>query len=247
MSKERVKPGETANVVRRPRRSEVQGPSSACARARHAYNVALIASMLAHHGEGRDPQPGLKASKANHAAQAAGQRPGASQGGVSKVSATSPSPTRTTWAKMQTNDEKPEQKKWADSHPRDLPEPRYRKRSRHTHERVRRRRSEGCQESRGNAVKILVEWLSGEEAQQTYAEVNFEYPVPSAGVAACGYWSKRGVSSKAIRSEHGSRSPSNREAATKLVDRSELRRRADQLTADKSSKRPNSSGRTPFL
>lgn len=177
---------------------------------KNAYNVALIASMIANHGEDatRTWLEGLKSNLArkpqgNDRAQAKAVYEGQCDIAIANTYY---------MAKMQTNDEKPEQKKWADAvrvtflnQGTD---------ARGTHINVSGAGVLKGAKNRDNALK-LVEWLSGDEAQKTYAEVNFEYPV-KAGVAvadivkAWGDFKADTLSMEEIAKQ--------REAATKLVD-----------------------------
>jgi iron(III) transport system substrate-binding protein len=78
--------------------------------------------------------------------------------------------------KMATNDEKPEQKEWAESVRIVFPN----QDDRGTHVNVSGAAVTRSAPNRENAIRLL-EFLSGDYAQELYAEQNFEYPV-KAGV-----------------------------------------------------------------
>ena len=172
VSKERVKPGELRTLA------DLADPKfrgRICTRSgKHVYNVALIASVIAHEGEAAADRwlAGVRDNLArkpqgNDRAQAKGVHEGMCDVAISN---------HYYMGKMATNEEKPEQKEWAES--------------------VRVQFLD--QEGRGNHVNIsgaavirdaknmanavaLVEFLAGDKAQNMYATVNFEYPV-NAGV-----------------------------------------------------------------
>ncbi|MFQ5626955.1 MAG: extracellular solute-binding protein, partial [Methyloligellaceae bacterium] len=79
----------------------------------HAYNVALIASMIAHHGE-KKTQDWLEGFKANLAQKPAGNDRAQVKGVFSGVCDIAIGNTYY-MAKMQTNEKKPVQKEWARS------------------------------------------------------------------------------------------------------------------------------------
>ena len=168
VSKERVKPGELQTLA------DLADPKfrgRICTRSgKHVYNVALIASVIAHEGEAAAEQwlAGVRDNLArkpqgNDRAQAKGVHEGVCDVAISN---------HYYMGKMATNEEKPEQKEWAKS--------------------VRVQFLD--QEGRGNHVNIsgaavirdaknmddaiaLVEFLAGDKAQNMYGTVNFEYPV----------------------------------------------------------------------
>ena len=171
VSKERVKPGELRTLA------DLADPKfrgRICTRSgKHVYNVALIASVIAHEGEAAADRwlAGVRDNLArkpqgNDRAQAKGVHEGVCDVAISN---------HYYMGKMATNEEKPEQKEWAES--------------------VRVQFLD--QEGRGNHVNIsgaavirdaknmanavaLVEFLAGDKAQNMYATVNFEYPVKAA-------------------------------------------------------------------
>ncbi len=147
---------------------------------KHAYNVALIAAMLHHNGEDAT-RAWLKGVKANLARKPQGNDRAQAKAiyqGQCDIALVN----NYYMAKMQTNEKKPEQKKWAAS--------------------VRLVYLNQGTNDRGNHMNIsgaavikdaphavaaikLLEFLSGDSAQKIYAEVNHEYPV-KAGVAHSG-------------------------------------------------------------
>lgn len=177
---------------------------------KHAYNVALIASMIAHHGEAKTKQwlEGVKANlsrkpQGNDRAQAKAVYEGQCDVAISNTYY---------MGKMQTNDKKPEQKKWAEAVRVTFLN--QGKSDRGAHMNVSGAGVLKGAEHRDAAVK-LIEWLSKEEAQHMYAEVNYEYPAnpaveASALVKSWGDFTADDLSMEDIAK--------NREAATKLVD-----------------------------
>ena len=111
VSKERIKPGELQTY------EDLADPKfkgRLCMRSgKHEYNIALIASMLAHHGKEKTKAwlEGVKANQTrkpqgNDRAQAKAVFEGQCDVAIANTYY---------MGKMQTNDEKPEQKKWAGS------------------------------------------------------------------------------------------------------------------------------------
>ena len=169
VSKERVKEGElkTLEDLADPRFK-----GRICIRSgKHAYNVALIASMIAHHGEAK-AEEWLKGVKANLARKPQGNDRGQAKAVYEGVCDVAIANTYYIGA-MLTNEKNPEQKKWADA--------------------VRITFLNQGDGGRGQHVNVsgvgvlkgakhraeavqLVEWLSSDEAQHIYAEVNHEYP-----------------------------------------------------------------------
>lgn len=142
----------------------------------HVYNIALIASMIAHHGEDKTKEwlRGVKANLArrpagNDRAQVKGIYSGECDLGIGNTYY---------MAKMATNEEKPEQKKWAASAKMMFPNTD----GRGTHVNLSGMVLAKHAPNRENAVKLM-EFLSSDEAQRIYAAVNHEYPV-KAGVPA---------------------------------------------------------------
>ena len=207
VSRDRVKPGELETLA------ELADPKfrgRICTRSgKHVYNVALIASVIAHEGEAAAERwlAGVRDNLArkpqgNDRAQAKGIHEGVCDVAISN---------HYYMGKMATNDKEPEQKEWAKS--------------------VRVQFLD--QEGRGNHVNIsgaavikdaknmdnaiaLIEFLAGDEAQNMYATVNFEYPV-KAGVKTDPLVESWGAfKADALSIEEIAR---HRKAASKLVDK----------------------------
>ena len=137
---------------------------------KNVYNVSLIAAMIHRHGEAwtRDWLKRVKANLArrpqgNDRAQAKAIYEGICDVGVANTYY---------YGKMQTNEKKPEQRQWADAIRIVFPN-----RDDHgTHINVSGIGVTRHAKNKDNAVR-LIEFLSGEHAQQLYAAINFEYPV----------------------------------------------------------------------
>ncbi len=141
----------------------------------HSYNVALIASMIAHHGEAWTEE-WLKGVKANLARKPAGndrlQVKGVYAGECDLALG------NTYYMGAMLNEEKePEQKAWAESVNILFPN----SNERGTHINVSGAVVAKHAPHQENAVK-LVEFLASDKGQEMYAEVNHEYPVKE-GVA----------------------------------------------------------------
>ena len=136
----------------------------------HAYNLALFASMIAHHGEA-DAQKWLEGLKANLAHSPKGNDRAQAQ---SIYNGECDLALANTYymGKMQTNAKNPEQQDWAASVKLIFP---------NTADRGSHMNLSGVMVVKGaknkaNAVKFI-EYLSADKAQKLYAEANFEYPV----------------------------------------------------------------------
>ena len=136
----------------------------------HVYNVALIAAMIAHHGEQKTEQwlAGLKANLArkpagNDRAQVKGVYSGECDIAVGNTYY---------MAKMQLNEKKPEQKEWAKSVRMVFPT----MGGVGTHINLSGVVLARHAPHKDAAIKLM-EYLSSDEAQKIYAEVNHEYPV----------------------------------------------------------------------
>jgi len=206
VSKGRVKPGEVTSYedLTKPRlRGRI------CTRSgKHVYNISLFASIIAHKGEAftRRWLKGLKANLArkpsgNDRAQAKAIYTGQCDIGIANTYY---------MGKMQTNEKKATQKKWAASIRIVFPN----QNDRGTHVNV----SGGAITKRArnlvNAIKLL-EFLSGDYAQKLYAGQNFEYPLKT-GVAvhplvkSWGEFKADGISLATVAK--------HRKTASKLVD-----------------------------
>ena len=136
----------------------------------HVYNVALIASMLAHHNRSK-AKAWLTGFKANLAKKPAGNDRIQIKGvyaGICDIAIGN----SYYMAKMQTNDKKPEQKKWAASVKLLFPN----SQDRGTHVNLSGMVMAKHAPHPENAKKLM-EYLASDKAQKIYAEVNHEYPV----------------------------------------------------------------------
>jgi iron(III) transport system substrate-binding protein len=136
----------------------------------HSYNVALIASMIAHHGE-QWTEEWLKGVKANLARKPAGEDRLQVKGVYAGECDIAIGNTYY-MGKMLTNDKEPEQKAWAESVNMLFPN----SGDRGTHVNVSGAVVAKYAPHKENAVK-LVEFLASDKGQEMYAEVNYEYPV----------------------------------------------------------------------
>jgi iron(III) transport system substrate-binding protein len=136
----------------------------------HEYNIALTASMIAHHGEDA-AREWLAAVKQNLARKPAGndrEQVKSIYAGECDIS------VGNTYymALMRTNDKEPEQKDWAAAVKIIMPNVE----DRGTHVNLSGMVLAKNAPHRDNAVKLM-EWLTSAEAQRIYAEVNHEYPL----------------------------------------------------------------------
>ncbi|MGI9412812.1 MAG: Fe(3+) ABC transporter substrate-binding protein [Hyphomicrobiales bacterium] len=141
----------------------------------HVYNVALIASMIAHHGEDK-AKAWLQGVKAN----LAGKPSGNDRAQVKRVYAgeCDLAIANTYYmAKMALNEKQPEQKEWAASVKMLFPNAA----DRGTHVNLSGVILAKHAPHRANGIRLM-EFLSGEQAQGIYASTNHEYPVTD-GVA----------------------------------------------------------------
>ena len=172
-SKDRIKPGELKTYADL---TDPKFKGRICLRSgKHAYNVALIASIIAHEGEA-GAEKWLRGLKANLARKPQGNDRAQAKAiyeGVCDIAISN----NYYMAKMMTNDEKPEQKQWAAA----VRLTYLNQDGRGQHMNVSGAAVLKDAKHRAQAIKLL-EYLSGDEAQKIYAEVNFEYPV-KAGVA----------------------------------------------------------------
>ena len=177
----------------------------------HVYNVALIAAMIKHHGA-QKTEAWLKGLKANLARKPAGNDRAQVKGVYSGACDLAIGNTYY-MAKMQLNDKKPEQKKWAaavkilfptfkggDGKPGG------------THVNLSGMVLAKHAPNRANGIKLM-EFLASAEAQKIYAEVNHEYPV------------KPGVAVSNLVKSWGSFTPDS----ISLADIAKLRKQASKL------------------
>ena len=168
LSKDRIKPGSIKSYedLTKP---EFKG--KICTRSgKHPYNVALIASMIAHHGE-EGAQKWLEGVKANLARKPQGNDRAQAKAifeGVCDIALSN----NYYMGKMMTNEKKPEQKKWAAA----VNLTYMNQDGRGNHMNISGAAVTKSAKHKDAAVK-LVEFLSSDEAQRIYAEDNHEYPV----------------------------------------------------------------------
>lgn len=176
---------------------------------KHPYNVALVASMVAAHGE-QDTLSWLKSVKANLARKPQGNDRGQVQAihqGLCDLSLGN----SYYFGKMLTNEK---QKVWADAVNINFPN----QANRGAHVNIS---GMGMAKYSPNAkqAKALMEFLVSEQAQQMYAETNMEYPVragvkKSAMIAAWGDFKADTLSLETIAA--------NRKIALKLLDQAKF-------------------------
>lgn len=206
-SKERVAEGAIKSL------SDFADPkfkNSVCIRSgKHAYNIALIASVIAHEGEAA-AENWLQGLKANLARKPQGNDRAQAKGiyeGVCNIALTN----NYYMGLMATNDKKPAQKEWANS----VRVVFLNQNDRGQHVNISGAAVTSTAKNKDNAVK-LVEFLSGDVAQQMYASQNHEYPV-KAGVERSDMVKSWGTFK--IDKINLETIAKNRAAATKLVDK----------------------------
>lgn len=136
----------------------------------HPYNIALIASMIAHHGEAKT-EAWLQGVKANLARRPAGNDRLQVKGVYAGECDLAIGNTYYMGA-MLTDEKHPEQKEWADAVNVLFPDTE----SRGTHINVSGAILAKNAPHKGNAVK-LIEFLASDKGQEMYAKANHEYPV----------------------------------------------------------------------
>ncbi|ARR50185.1 TPA: Fe(3+) ABC transporter substrate-binding protein [Photobacterium damselae] len=134
---------------------------------KHPYNVSLVSSMIAHYGEAETKQwlEGVKANLArkpqgNDRAQVKAVKEGLCDLAIGN----------SYYLGKMIND--PEQKAWAEAVYIDFPG----QKANGTHVNVSGMAMAKYAPNKANATKLM-EFLTGDKAQQMYAEVNYEYPV----------------------------------------------------------------------
>ena len=169
VSKERVKqPAITYEELAAP-----QWKGKVCIRSgQHTYNVALVASMIAQHGEAK-AEEWLKGLKANLARKPSG----GDREAVRDVAAGLCDIAIGNTYYMAAMLKNPDQKAWADAVRIVFPNAA----DRGTHINISGVALAANAPNKGNAVKLM-EFLASPDAQKVYADVNGEYPV-TAGVA----------------------------------------------------------------
>jgi len=148
---------------------------------KHPYNIALVASMIAHHGEA-DTKTWLQGVKTNLARKPQGNDRGQVQAvkeGLCDIAI-----GNSYYYGNMLQD--PEQKSWAEAVVINFPN----QADRGAHVNVSGMVLTRHAPNKDNAIKLM-EFLSGDVAQKAYAEVNMEYPVkadvaPSTLVASWG-------------------------------------------------------------
>ena len=206
-SKERVKAGELETLA------DLAAPrfkGRLCTRSgKHGYNVALIASVIAHDGE-EAAEKWLAGVRDNLARKPQGNDRAQAKGiyeGVCDVAITN----HYYMGKMATNEKKPEQNEWAKAVNVQFLD----QNGRGNHVNISGAAVIKGAKNRDNAMALL-EFLAGDQAQNMYATVNFEFPV------------KAGIKTHPLVESWGPFKPDtlslediarNREAATKLVDK----------------------------
>ena len=207
VSRDRVKPDELRTLA------DLADPrfrGRICTRSgKHVYNVALIASVIANEGEGTAEQwlGGVRDNLArkpqgNDRAQAKGVYEGVCDIAISN---------HYYMGKMATNEKKPEQKEWAKSVRVQFLD----QNGRGNHVNISGAAVIKDAKNRDDAVALL-EFLAGDEAQNMYATVNFEFPV-KAGVRTHPLVESWGTfKADTLPLEDIAR---NRGAASKLVDK----------------------------
>jgi len=166
-SKERVK----ADTITYEELADPKWRGKICVRSgQHVYNLALIASVIAHNGEAKAKE-WLQGVKANLAAKPAG---GDREQAKAIFSGQCDIALGNTYymALMASNDKQPEQQEWAKAVKVLFPNAA----GRGTHVNLSGVVLAKNAPNKENAVK-LIEFLSSTEAQELYAEVNNEYPL----------------------------------------------------------------------
>jgi iron(III) transport system substrate-binding protein len=136
----------------------------------HVYTIGLIASVVAHEGEEK-AEEWLKGVRDNLARKPTGNDRAQAQAIFSGECDIALGNTYYVGL-MQTNDKEPEQKEWANSIKVLFPD----NETRGAHVNISGMALAANAPNKENAIKLM-EFLSGEEAQEIYADTNFEYPV----------------------------------------------------------------------
>lgn len=167
-SKDRVELGE---ITTYEELADPKWKGRICTRSgKHTYNLSLIGSMIAHHGEA-EAESWLSAVKENLAQKPQGNdraQVKAIKEGVCDIALGN----SYYFGHMLTNEKQPEQKAWAESVNLIFPN----QNDRGTHMNIS---GAGITKyaPHPDAAKKLIEFLTQEEAQRYYADVNFEFPV----------------------------------------------------------------------
>ncbi|MGB0671594.1 MAG: extracellular solute-binding protein, partial [Rhodospirillales bacterium] len=137
---------------------------------KHDYNVSLIAAMIAHHGL-EETRTWLKAVKANLARKPQGNDRGQAKA-IKEGECDLGLGNTYYYGKMATNDDKPEEKSWADAVRVVFPN----QKGAGAHMNVSGAGVVKYSQRKETAVRFI-EFLVGKKAQTIYAQQNFEYPV----------------------------------------------------------------------
>ena len=207
VSKDRVAPGALTSIADL---ADPKFKGRICIRSgKHAYNIALIASQIAHNGE-ETTEKWLRGLKSNLARKPQGNDRAQAKAifeGVCDIAMAN----NYYMGKMITNDKKPEQKAWAAAVRLVYLD----QNGRGQHMNVSGAAVVKGTKNKAAAVKLL-EFLSGDLAQQMYAEMNHEYPVKP-GVAKSDLvqsWGDFKMDPLSIETI-----AKNRPAASKLIDK----------------------------
>ena len=210
VSRDRVKPGEIETLA------DLADPKfrgRICTRSgKHVYNVALVASVIAHEGEEAAEQwlTGVRDNLArkpqgNDRAQAKGVYEGVCDVAISN---------HYYMGKMATNVKKPEQMEWAKSVRVQFLD----QKGHGNHVNISGAAVIKDAKNMDNAIAFL-EFLAGEKAQTMYATVNFEYPVRAGVKTDPLVESWGGFKADKLSLEDIAR---HRKAASRLVDKTEF-------------------------
>ena len=204
-SKERVK----QDTITYEELADPKWKGKICVRSgQHTYNLALLASIIAHDGEAKAKE-WLKGVKANLATKPAG---GDREQAKAIFSGQCDIALGNTYymALMASNDKQPEQKQWAEAVKVLFPNAG----GRGTHTNISGVVLAKNAPNKANAIK-LVEYLTSDEAQKIYAQLNDEYPL------------KPGIALSPVVASWGTLKPDplplaeigkNRKRASELVD-----------------------------
>ena len=207
-SKERVQAGELKTY------EELADPKwkgRICTRSgKHSYNLSLIGSMIAHHGEAGAEQwlEGVKANLArkpqgNDRAQVKAVKEGVCDLAIGNTYY---------YGKMLHNDKDPEQIEWANAVNLVFPN----QANRGAHMNITGAAVAKYAPNKDNAVKLL-EFLSDSKAQEMYAQINYEFPIKP-GTPVTGLVKERMSNFKADTLSLATVAE-NRSKAAKLVDK----------------------------
>ena len=207
-SKDRVKPGELKSY------EELADPKwqgRICTRSgKHSYNLSLIASMIAHHGEAK-AEEWLEGVKANLARKPQGNDRAQVKAVFEGVCDLAIGNTYY-FGKMLYNKKNPEQVEWANAVELVFPN----QADRGAHMNITGAAVTKYAPNKANAVK-LIEFLSSTQGQEMYAQVNYEFPVKP-GTPLAGLVKERMSDFKADQVSLA-KIAENRTKAAKLVDK----------------------------